>query len=806
MVVNKLARKRPQTSSRSRALSVVLVAVLALAALLTAVPLAGAADPNNFALDQSRKLASKSTVVPGETFTYTIELVNSGNQDLGVWVADSVPDALTYVPGSASNGAVFNAGTSTLTWDVQVPAGDTLPLTFQVTASTVTTPTEVVNVAAISSVYQRFVRTVKIMIVPEGTEPPPAGADFTNSRKIASAGTLQVGEIVTYTIELVNSGALAGSATVTDPIPSHMTYVDGSATGGGVYDPDTERLTWSDVAVGVNGTVAVSFQAQAMSVPMPTTVVNRATIVAGDQTLVRQASVLVTPSGTPPPPGNGNLAGSRKLASKEVLVAGETMTYTIQLVNSGDAEAVADVVDSLPNAVSYVDGSASAGGVYHSDSATLSWDAVAVPANSTVDLTFQVIGAPVNIPTAAVNHASIASTNERFVRTATTLVVPAGSPALPPNAILAGSRKTASQRSVTGGQTFTYSIHLINSGTADALVDVTDPLPLGVEYVAESATSGGAYDAGTRTLAWTDVAVPAGDSALLSFDVTANPVTRPNVVVNRATISTDEQSFERTARVLVLPQEVSGDVVLPKVDRVRIGDQDVLTDPNVTVNVEASDNVGVTSMKIQEWVLVEQPYAHWEVVQTSEWMPFQTAAPWTLTSESGTHYVGVWVSDDAGNVSLLTQKAIDSASLLLANTAVAAGEKVAYLVHYQAGTDVTVSLSTLSGDADLYVWFPGNYGLPNEASTLDGTAPDQVSFTTPTDGLYLIVVHGYLDSVFDLSISSSTAVKANSSQAATSKPGLQADTILTASGVDPVAGSTTPQALMKLRLPLITVR
>lgn len=804
MVVNKLARKRPQVSSQGRARSFVLVTVLALAALLAAVPMAGAADPNNFALDQSRKLASKHTVVPGETFTYTIELVNSGNQDLGVWVADKVPEALTYVADSASNGGVFNAGSSTLTWDVQVPAGDTLPLTFQVTASTVTTPTEVVNIASISSVYQRFVRTVEIMIVPEGTEPPAAGADFTNSRKIASAGTVQVGEIVTYTIELVNSGLLAGTATVADPIPQHMTYVDGSATGGGVYDANADRLTWSDVAVGVGSTVALSFQAQAMEVPMATTVVNRAEIVAGDQSLVRQASVLVTPGGTPQPP-SGDLAGSRKLASKDVLVAGETMTYTIQLVNSGEAEAVADVVDSLPDAVSYVDGSVSGGGVYHSDSATLSWDAVAVPANSTVDLTFQVVGAQVTVPTPAVNRASIASNNARFNTVATTLVVPADSPALPPNAILAGSRKTASQRTVASGQTFTYSIHLINSGTADALTDVTDKLPLGVEYVAASASNGGSYDAGTRMLTWTDVTVPAGDSVVLSFDVTANPVSRPNVVVNKATISTESQSFERTVHVLILPEEVSGDVVPPRVDRVRIGDQDVLTDPNVTIHVEASDNVGVTSMKMQEWVLVEQPYAHWQVVQTSEWMPFQATAPWTLTADSGTHYVGVWVSDDAGNVSLLTQKAIDSASLLLPNTAIAADEKVAYLVHYQAGTDVTVSLSTVSGDADLYVWFPGNYGLPNEASTQEGTALDQVSFTTPTDGMYLIVVHGYLDSVFDLSITSSAAAKVNA-QAATSKPGLRADTILTSSGIDPVAGSITPQAVMKLRLPLIIVR
>lgn len=692
----------PQASARLRSrrgqpllISLLLLTVLLVATAVTvsaAAPAANpATDPVNAWLNQSRKLASSETVLSGETFTYTIQLVNSGNQDLIVWVADPVPAPVTYVTGTASHGGEFHADSAVLTWEVTVPAGAAVPLTFQVTAGAVTTPTQVVNLAAISSVYQRFMRANQVTILPEGSTPPP---------------------------------------------------------------------------------------------PAPT-------------------------PGPPGPPSNGDLAGSRKLASAETVRPGDLLTYTIQLVNSAETDITVAVADQVPMHVAYVPDSASAPGAYNADTRTLTWDDIVVPAGQTVNLTFQVTAGEAQVPLAVVNRALITANGQRFVRTVTTMLLPADAPTPPPppRPNLLGSRKTASAHTLTGGEPLTYTIHLVNSGAGEALVTVVDTLPGQVSYVAGTASHSGAYDATARTLTWTDVTVPAGETVALTFQVDTAAVDRPTLVVNTATISAPGFSRDTKARVLLLPDTPPGDARPPRVNSVRIGDSDVLTDPAVTLHIRAADDRQVTTMKIQEWLLVSNPTPHWEVVATSDWMPFQQEQPWTLVNRSGTHYVGVWVSDDAGNLSFLSQSAMDYASLLLPGASVDAGDRVAYMVHYEAGAQVNATLTTLSGDADLYVWFPMAFGLPSVYSDQDGTAVDQVSFTAPTTGRYLFVVQGYQASTYTFAITPGGGTGPTALAAAAStpsgKPVPQVETILTASGLDPIAGAVTPRARHYLRLPLI---
>ncbi|MDW8319049.1 MAG: hypothetical protein RMN53_14560 [Anaerolineae bacterium] len=640
-------------------------------------------------LNQSRKLASADTVVSGETFTYTIQLVNSGQQDLLVWVADLVPGAVAYVPGSASHGGEYRADTGVLTWEVTVPAGGTVPLTFQVTAGAVETPTHVVNTAGISSVYQRLVRTKQVTILPNSNTPPP---------------------------------------------------------------------------------------------PTPT-----------------------PPS--PRPPSGGDLAQSQKLASTETARPGDVITYTIRLVNSGESAATVDVLDRLPMPVAYVDGSANPPAAFDPEQRSLTWEDIAVPAGQTVALTFRATAGQAQVPLVATNRAIISAGGAPFVRSATVVLLPADAPTPPPAPapILLGSRKAASAYTLTGGQPLTYTVHLVNSGAGDALVDVTDPLPAQVTYVNGSASHGGVYNADTRTLTWTDVTVPAGETVSLVFRVNTASVNRPTPVVNAALIEAEGFSREVKARVLLMPTDLPGDSRPPRVTSVRIGNSDVLTNPNVTLYISAADNGQVTSMKVQEWLLVSEPFPHWEAVAASDWMPFQEELPWTLTNQPGTHYIGVWVSDAAGNLSLLTGSATDFASLLLPGTAVAENGRIAYMVHYQAGEEVTATLQTLTGDADLYVWFPMSFGPPNAFSNEDGTAVDQVSFTAPTTGRYLFVVHGFQASTYNFSIvpggGASSALKATA--ALSGKPLPQRETILSRSGLDPIAGAVAPQARRYLRLPLI---
>jgi uncharacterized repeat protein (TIGR01451 family) len=68
--------------------------------------------------DDVTKYASAITAYPGDTITYTIEVLNNvTSQELTYWLTDTIPAGMTYVPGSAmaSDGMVDVTG-DTLTW------------------------------------------------------------------------------------------------------------------------------------------------------------------------------------------------------------------------------------------------------------------------------------------------------------------------------------------------------------------------------------------------------------------------------------------------------------------------------------------------------------------------------------------------------------------------------------------------------------------------------------------------------------------------------------------------------------------
>src|SRR5437763_1174758 len=81
---------------------------------------------------------------------------------------------------------------------------------------------------------------------------PPQSTPSTTTIEPATAAA---GEVVTYTISLSNTGTFTAAATITDPLPGGVTYLDGSSTVDGVpielYDAAPNRLGWTGaVAAG----------------------------------------------------------------------------------------------------------------------------------------------------------------------------------------------------------------------------------------------------------------------------------------------------------------------------------------------------------------------------------------------------------------------------------------------------------------------------------------------------------------------------------------------------------------------------
>ena len=188
-----------------------------------------------------------ATALLNANFDYTITVTNNGDgAATSATVVDTLPAGLTYVssdPAGAASG-------STVTWnvgDLAPDASETITLTVRGTAGGAK-----VNVATASSggnSFQPEARATTTILVPDITvEKTGRPAMF-------------VGNQVTYTLTASNSGdaALTG-VTITDTIPTGMSYVTSSPAG--TVSDDGAQVTWSvgNLAVGAETSVTVTLQ------------------------------------------------------------------------------------------------------------------------------------------------------------------------------------------------------------------------------------------------------------------------------------------------------------------------------------------------------------------------------------------------------------------------------------------------------------------------------------------------------------------------------------------------------------------
>jgi len=179
------------------------------------------------------------------------------------------------------------------------------------------------------------------------------------------------------------------------------------------------------------------------------------------------------------------------------------------------------------------------------------------------------------------------------------------------------------------------------------------------------------------------------------------------------------------------------------------GGAKVTYSPLITLTLIATDTGG---SGVQNMYMVDRMYnaaAHqWVAVQSSGWIPYQETFTMTLINRGGVHYVQAWVADGQGNISLnFAMRRID---YIREGEHIRAGDIHLYQRELAQGERFTVHLDSLSGDADLYVWGPAGFSR----ASLNSDQIDEVTFIAPESGAYSIEVYGYLDSVYNLEMSS----------------------------------------------------
>lgn len=631
-----------------------------------------------------------------------------------------------------------------------------------------------------------------------------------------NTATLGPGDEQSFTLALANSTGSTASANVVVVVPDGLKYVSGSASNGGAAA--AAGIVWSSVALAPSTTTNLTFKVTTSGTVSSAQSVTMLAVVSSSLGIANIPAVItLTPGGSAP----SDFSASTMSVSPASIAPEQKATYKIVLRNNGAASASAKVTVQLDSRLNYIDGSAvPAGASFNGTARQLTWSDVEVPGKGEKTLSFDAeLFVYINAPSLATTTARVEAAGVTVSLSSALLLtsVPVPNPP-PPIEALAGSFKLVSQATLGSEEQATYTIVLNNSSTSEVKAAVTDVVPAELRYVDGSAVPAASYDSGSGTLQWSDIAVPAGSSVELKFRVgAAGSIDRPVMVINKATIVAAGRTYERRSlplRLLTTPESTPpiSKPDRPRVTAVEILGGDIHTDRDVTISISATDDLAVTKMQVREWVLDRKlGPPRWREVQRSGLIDFATSLPWQLTDVSGTHFVGVWVQDAAGNSSVLTRDALDSASLLLPGATLGRGEARPYLVSLAKGQSVSASLTTSSGDADLYVWYPGRFGLPDQRSVAEGTGADSVSFTAPEAGTYVFLVFGYEASTYSLSITTgSVAAVAVEGQATlgAKDPGLLAEPILSVAGLDPIASVSSDNGapvtlLEKIYLPAV---
>ena len=426
-----------------------------------------------------KKEVNTSEAKAGDTLTYTITLTNSGNATGTVTVTDEIPAGTTLVEKSITNNGVESNGTITWT-DVEVKAGKTAEVSFKVTINS-DTKTSVTNKAVIDG--NKPTEEVETKV-----------ANITGVKSVDKS-TAKVGDTLTYTIKLTNSGNGDGKVTVTDEIPTGTTLVADSITANGSYNEENKTITWTDVKVEAGKTAEVSFKATINS-DTKTSVTNKAVIDGNKPTEEVETKV-------------ANITGVKSV-DKSTAKVGDTLTYTIKLTNSGNGDGKVTVTDEIPTGTRIKDENTTG---YNKETNTMTWSNVEVKANGgTATLTLEVVVKDDTTDTvknvAKIDNKEIPEKPETKVANIT-------------------GAKSVDKPTAKVGDILTYTIKLTNSGNGDGKVTVTDEIPTGTRIKDENTTG---YNKETNTMTWSNVEVKAnGGTATLTLEVVVKDDTTDTV-------------------------------------------------------------------------------------------------------------------------------------------------------------------------------------------------------------------------------------------------------------------------------------
>lgn len=520
------------------------------------------------------KTVSPSYSTIGDTLTYTVVMINSGNTTVNnTYFIDTIPNGTTFV-----NDSLYVNGLQQIGASPAPPTGFFLgslgpsavkTIEFQVVVNTLPTINPLENQGKATYTFTvdpsfpdvetgANVSSLALTQVNQGSINFNDGG-FT---KVANRSYSTLGNTIVYTLTLRNTGNVTvNNVVVTDTIPNGTSFVPDSVfvDGGNQPGATPEPPGITVGSIGPNAQSIVIFRVLVTTLPTPNPISNNATV---NYTFTVDPSV----------PDGGTGGGNSTAATTQVNIAtfpndgvgfvksveedfakiGDTLNYTVLLRNTGNTTATnVRFIDTIPNGTTFVPDSFLLNGVLQPGASPAPPSGVSLPnmaANSSVTLQFQVLVTSIGSPNPAPNQGRV-----QFTFTIDPTIPNGGSgnntSNTPSTQINDGSInyanggliKSADPAFARIGDTITYTIAIRNPGNATVNnVVFTDTIPSGTNFVPDSVVIDGTTVPGLNPEPPTGISLaslPPNAASTIQFQVIIYTIPSPNPILNQCILT-----------------------------------------------------------------------------------------------------------------------------------------------------------------------------------------------------------------------------------------------------------------------------